>query len=174
MDGRAKHSSLSKILSSSTFICLYFLFLGHKHFSLSIRIDNETIRAANKIINISRNSCQGSPRQLILSVLTKAYEKQNENSKHFPLNTNKGQEHFQHSKSRTKRSIEDESKIIEDSTKGRMERSMSSRQQKLGPIFYQEPPPTFYFSNDTGKLNRAIIKFPTKRSFTRTILLLVF
>ena len=156
MDGRAKHSSLSKILSSSTFICLYFLFLGHKHFSLSIRIDNETIRPANKIINISRNSCQGSPRQLILSVLTKAYEKQNDskNSKNFPLSPNKEQAHLQRSKSRTKRSIEDESKIIEDlgiSMNGRMERSMSSRQQKLGPIFYQEPPPTFYFSNDTGK-----------------------
>ena len=156
MDGRAKYSSLSKILSLKTFICLYFLFLGHKHFSLSIRIDNETIRPANKIINISRNSCHGSPRQQILSVLTKAYEKQNhgENSKHFTIITNKDQSHLQRSKSRTKRSIEDESNFIDDSKTSfniRKGRSMSSRQQKLGPIFYQEPPPTFYFSNDTGK-----------------------
>ena len=58
-------------------------------------------------------------------------------------------------KARAKRSIEDESSFIDDSRTSlneRMERSMSSRQQKLGPIFYQEPPSIYHFSNDTGRL----------------------
>ena len=40
-----------------------------------------------------------------------------------------------------------------------------SRQQKLGPIFYQEPPPTFYFSNDTGKLSGIFIMVSTNQSY---------
>ena len=153
MDGRFKLSSASKLLSPSTFVCLYFLFFDHKHFSLSIRIGNETIRPANKIINISY---QGSPTQLQLHMVKNQDEVESiwRHPKNASSHQNNEVEHVLNSTKRNKRPLKNESKIdaSASSMRSRMKRSALSRKQKLGPIFYREPPPTFYFSNDTGTL----------------------
>ena len=153
MDGRFKLSTASKLLSPSTFVCLYFLFFDHKHFSLSIRIGNETIRPANKIINISY---QGSPTQLQLHMVKNQDEVESiwRHPKNASSHQNNEVEHVLNSTKRNKRPLKNESKIdaSASSMRSRMKRSALSRKQKLGPIFYREPPPTFYFSNDTGTL----------------------
>ena len=153
MDGRFKLSSASKLLSPSTFVCLYFLFFDHKHFSLSIRIGNETIRPANKIINISY---QGSPTQLQLHMVKNQDEVESiwRHPKNASSHQNNEVEHVLNSTKRNKRPLKNESKIdaSASSMRSRMKRSALSRKQKLGPIFYREPPPTFYFSNDTGTI----------------------
>ena len=166
MQGRMKNLFLLKIFSSSTFVCLYFLFFDHKHFSLSIRIDHEdNIRKpANKIINISRRLSHGSNSfdQLMLHIL-KNYsgsKREAENSTAASLSLNlDGQTRLERFKIRSKRGFH--SLSSENGSNFRLERSLS-RQQKLGPIFYQEPPSTYFFSNDTGKLYSNILnKFYT-------------
>ena len=164
MNGRMKNLFSLNIFSSSTFVFLYLLFLDHKHFSLSIRIDNEdNIRKpANRIINISRGSCHGSGSsrsldQLMLHILKNYSEARHEDKKDekafLSLNL-EGQTRLERTRIRNKRGFESVSS--EDVSNSvpilRLERSMSSRQQKLGPIFYQEPPSIYHFSNDTGRL----------------------
>ena len=156
MQGRMKNLFLLKIFSSSTFVCLYFLFFDHKHFSLSIRIDHEdNIRKpANKIINISRRFSHGSNSldQLMLHILRNysGSKREAENSTTDSLRLNPdGQARLERFKIRSKRGFH--SLPSENGSNFRLERSLS-RQQKLGPIFYQEPPSTYFFSNDTGKL----------------------
>ena len=161
MDGRLKLSFSSKQFSLSTFVCFYFLLLGHNNFSLSIRIDNETIRPANKIINISRDLCQVSSGRLLFTILQNPNERQKNCGPTTYVRSSSNKKHFLHfrkSKTRTKRTLKDKSNtdISTSLMSLRNERSMLSRQQKLGPIFYQEPPSTFYFSNDTGKFFNTI------------------
>ena len=162
MYGRMKILFSLKIFSSSAFVFLYLLFLDHKHFSLSIRIDNEdNIRKpANKIINISRGSCHGSKTsrksldQLICHLLKNYSESRHEDKKDeiafLGLNL-EGQTRLERTRIRNKRGFESVSGEDGSKSRLRLERSMSSRQQKLGPIFYQEPPSTYHFSNDTGR-----------------------
>ena len=147
MDLRIRLSSFSKIFSSSIFVCVYFLFLDHIYFSSSLRIGNETVI---KISNLSKSSWN-EKNQLIHS-----NEKPNDggnNLNYMSLSSTNEQRYLENSKKKKKRATQDENSNTDTPPSfvgSRMQRAILSRQQKLGPIFYQEPPTTFYFSNDTG------------------------
>ena len=156
MEGRKKNLFLLRIFSSSTFVCLCFLFFDHNNFSLSIRIDHEdNIRkAANKIINISRRSFHGSNslHQLMLHILRNyngTIQEDINSEKDLESVILEGQPSFEKTWIRNKRGFQSLPK--EEVLNSRLQRSPSSRQQKLGPIFYKEPPAIYYFSNDTGE-----------------------
>ena len=162
MQGRKKNLFLLRIFSSSTFVCLYFLFFDHNHFSLSLRIDHEdNIRkAANKIINISRKSYHGSNGfdQLMFHILPNYSDvilEGKKDKKHFDILSLNGQTSLEGTSLRYKRGFHSLSN--EDLSNPRLQRSSSSRQQKLGPIFYKEPPTIYYFSNDTGMYRISIV-----------------
>ena len=156
MDVRIRLSSFSKIFSSSIFVCVYFLFLDHIYFSSSLRIGNETIRPVIKISNISKSSWNETPNQLTHSSFKSSNEKRNDggnNLNYMSLSSTNEQRYLENSKKKKKRATQDENSNTDTPPSfvgSRMQRAILSRQQKLGPIFYQEPPTTFYFSNDTG------------------------
>ena len=162
MQGRKKSLFLLRVFSSSTFVCLYFLFFDHNHFSLSLRIDHEdNIRkAANKIINISRKSYHGSNSfdQLMFHILPNYSDvilEGRKDKRHFDTLSLNFQTSLERTSLRYKRDFHSLSN--EDRSNPRFPRSTSSRQQKLGPIFYKEPPTIYYFSNDTGMYRISIV-----------------
>ena len=143
--------SVTRILPSSFFVTAFLLFVYHNTISLCLRMSRET-KYVTRINNISKDDCHRTV--FIPTTLSTDYNIQQlidcQNYLRFLKRTK--QLNLKQPRQRTKRESKN---IINNHEKtsvlgSSFPRVMLSRQQKMGPVFYHEPPSIFYFSNDTG------------------------
>ena len=143
--------SVTRILPSRFFVTAFLLFVYHNTISLCLRMSRET-KYVTGINNISKDDCHRTV--FIPTTLSTDYHTQQlidcQNNLRFLKRTK--QLNLKQPRQRTKR---ESNNIIKKHEKtsvlgSSFPRVMLSRQQKMGPVFYHEPPSIFYFSNDTG------------------------